>query len=188
MDKKQITLNVPDLQAYIVAGRVWYRARLDNAAARLVHWLIKRRTVQEVIASQFSSDTPMCKVLANAVEDAVDGSSVKVSVDDIVGLDDYIEREIDYQASDKLDSIGDERWFSDAVRDAINHDEVAETVADNGTFIETLADHIVEDHSDKIIDVVIERLQERARERRIQQRLRKARQQAKPLVFAATTN
>jgi len=127
-----------------------YSSLVDRCAVALMHWMITRRSVQHLVSDQFADGTPMCKLLRDAISDQLDHYAPdNISADDIRNLDDYIERAVDEQ----IGRIGDERWFTDAVNGAIDTEQVAESVSR----------HVIENHTDMLVDLVLEVLKERAK-------------------------
>lgn len=71
---------------------VWWFRKVSWALASIVGWALSRREVQQVIADAFSGQTPMCKVLREAVDDR----EVSVDADDIVGLSGAIDNALEH--------------------------------------------------------------------------------------------
>lgn len=99
------------LDDFKLRARTKINYKIDLAATKFVAWLISKRAVQHVIADQFASGTPMCRVLTDAVESAVNG--LDIDADDVRGLDRYIESAMEQLEISVTSVSGLDRAFED---------------------------------------------------------------------------
>jgi hypothetical protein len=110
----------------------WFERQL----AAFIRWAISKRAVQEAIAEQFSGATPMCRVLKDAIDSAVDGLEVPTPRDIEEAVDSALQHfEIDCENVKGLDSE-----IANAVDQAVEDDDRVKAIVDN--VCETIAERI----------------------------------------------
>jgi hypothetical protein len=98
----------------------------EQILAESVAWLLSHRAVQHKVADVFSSNTPMCRVLSDAIE----SYNRQVELDDIHGFDRALEEAITscFENFDVSEAKGFEETVERAVDQAFSDERFREEI------------------------------------------------------------
>lgn len=97
-------------------------AIIEQKLAAFFGWALSKRAVQEEIADAIQGNTPLCHLIRGVCEDVLDRQR-EVDVDDITGLERYVEQAIEEAGRDLEIHAENVKDLDDAIAEVINRDE-----------------------------------------------------------------
>ena len=107
---------------------VTYTKQGDKVLRSIVRWFFSKRAVQEELADILTGNTPLCRVMRDAVREGV--REITIDVDAVEGLDRHVNNAIDEVMGDLEIDAEQIKHLDRFVEDQLEEfkDEVAESV------------------------------------------------------------
>jgi hypothetical protein len=156
---KQVTSAISNVLAIKQArAQVWINKKGEAAVVAFTEYALSYNSVQRVIAHQMRSGGAMCRVLEDAVSDAVSQEDRDVDADHISGLEDAIEHQVERMSitvdADDVNDLDDKvaQILKDISRDEV--EVLAENINDFNETVESVVENMtLEVDADNVKDL-----------------------------------